>query len=105
MSDLMQLLAADIANKSRISMIWVDLLLRQDLPLHIAAVEPMSPYMFCTRAYVIIRSGYLRNMQTMPFDILKQCIKGKHTIMPTFLRKTGTWSPEYGCQCNNSDSK
>ena len=53
MSDVMQLLAADIANKSRISMIWVDLLIKQDLPLHIAAVEQMSPYMLRTRASVI----------------------------------------------------
>ena len=25
-------------------------------------------------------------------------------VQPTFLRKIGTWAPEYGWQCNNSDS-
>ena len=65
MSDLMQLLA-DIANKSTISKIWVDLLIRPvmimiiymcnglngnqiDLYIIIAAVEQMLPYMLCAR--------------------------------------------------------
>ena len=59
----MQLLA-DIVNNSRILKIWLYLLIKPvmtmtiyvraerelDWPLHIAAVEQMLPYMFCTRA-------------------------------------------------------
>ena len=122
--DDLQAALDDISSKSRTAKLWTDCLIRPmftilkyiraereaDWALHLQTVKEMKPLFFAAGHTHYARYGlyYIRSMEGMPSEVLKQFMAGEHTMHHTAGLFNGIWSDmaiettfmRYGKGCN-----